>query len=86
MLTVAKEAFNDKEKYPWHTPTGLWFVVQAGTLEGPNQTKNGPTVSLPNSVVVQVQRSHARCMWSNYTRTDVHPMFRIPDHTFYFLY
>jgi hypothetical protein len=65
MLTVAKEAFNDKEKYPWHTPTGLWFVVQAGTLEGPNQTKNGPTVSLPNSVVVQVQRSHARCMWSN---------------------
>jgi hypothetical protein len=48
---------NNKDKYSWHNPN--WALVCGpGTLEDHNQTNNGPTLSLPNSIAVQ--SSHAR--------------------------
>jgi len=71
---------NNKEKHPWQNHN--WALVcDPGTLEGPNQTNNGPTLSLPKSPLPYKVAIPGTIMWSNYTTTDVHPMSSILDHT-----
>ena len=77
---IAFVKLNNKEKHPWQNHN--WALVcDPGTLEGPNQTNNGPTLSLPKSPLPYKVAIPGTIMWSNYTTTDVHPMSRILDHT-----